>query len=94
MHASTMTPEQLDALKRQVFEFFQTNKAKRLTTAEATAHFEGLGHTVTRPIEHTLQTYGVVGRPDDDARRRWPFPERDDAWGLEDGFLVPREAGC
>ena len=90
MHESTMTQDELSTLKQQVFSFFRDKKTERVKLTDAAAHFESLGHALTRPIEHTLQVYGVVERPDDDHRRRWPFPPTEGAWGLEDGFLVPR----
>ncbi len=89
MHESTMSVEQLDRLKKDVFAFYEKFKQKTVTLQDAKKHFESLGYTLTRPIEHTLQAYGVVERPDRNLQI-WPFSMADQYWQLRDSLLQPQ----
>ena len=83
----------MDRLKKDVFAFYEKFKQKTVTLPDAKKHFESLGYTLTRPIEHTLQAYGVVERPNRDDRWIWPFPLADQYWQLRGGLLVPQPQG-
>lgn len=90
MHESTMTPDEVEELRRHVIEFFETRKHTSVAIAEAQAHFRSLGHTITRPIENTLQAHGVVRRSlHESTRRKYPFTQRDDAWTTDGHWLRP-----
>lgn len=82
MHASTMTSEDLDKLERDVFQFHADNSDIEVKLTEAAKHFKDAGHTLTRPIERTLQVYGVVERDDGDTRSKYPFPVADKFWTI------------
>ena len=88
MHESTMTTDEVEQLRRHVIEFFETRKHTSVAIAEADAHFRSLGHTITRPIEHTLQAHGVVRRSLHEGRK-YPFAQRDDAWTTDGPWLRP-----
>ncbi len=92
-HESAMTDTELAKLAEDVFSFFDKRKHTDISVREAEAHFRALGHDLTRAIEHTLQAYGVVERPTDDERLRWPHPSRADAWRLDGDWLRAQEDG-
>ena len=85
-----MSVEQLGRLKKDIFAFREKFKQKTVTLLDAKEHFESLGYTLTRPIEHTLQAYGVVERAIPDDQTIWPLPIVDQYWQLRRGLLVPQ----
>lgn len=77
-----MTKQQVGQLHNLVLVYFELHKRERVTTGQAAEYFEMHAGPLTRPIEHTLQVHGVVGRPG--GPFRWPYQMQPDAWLLDE----------
>ncbi len=84
MHESTMTESELEKLERDVFQFHTDNSGKQVVLDDAAKHFKNIGYTLTRPIEHTLQVYGVVERDNDDPQAKYPYRMTDKFWTISE----------
>ena len=88
MHASQMTRDELDYIFKEINLFYETFVGKTISLSFLIEYFTILwGDDITRPINHTLEVYGLLEREEEG--KRFPFPMRENPWRIVDDECVP-----